>query len=168
MDFNFGYNTNQHKLTVFPKSQVVVFTHVSKPYLNGVYIPKPVMLWDGARKRPFKALVEYIADGDFTTLYNGEAIRRKTWLRVNFSYPPSRCIDIEFYPWIDQCDQTYVSFVKISDFYMDGFRLAQSRIRNNPRRLAMAMSLHPRIGKESVFQGLVGEDVLRIILDLYV
>ena len=179
--FTIGYNSssdnkNQYKITVLRKSQVLVLTHEGMPELNGVYIPEHKMPWNGALKQFFNDLVEYIDNDDKDSkilLTNGKFVQREKYLRVNFynndnrnpSRSSSRRINVNFYPWSDPSDQTYVSFAKISDFYVDhGVRSAQSRIRNNPRRLALAMSLHPRIGKDSLLLGMVGEDLLRSIV----
>ena len=163
MDFNFGYG-NQHKITILRHSQALILSHADKPELSGVYIPKPMTGWEGATCQPFRNLIEYMSSDDVRTLYGTKVVVREKYLNARFSNPPSRYINVNFYPWSDPSDQTYVTFAKISDCYMGCIRLVKNRIHNNPRRLAMAMSLHPRIGAGSLFMGLVGEDVIRMVL----
>ena len=167
MDFDYG----DHKLTVLPKSRAVILTYPSKPHLSGVYIQKYDTVrqchWHHGLSRQFEDMMEYIAKGDFVE-YCGKLFQRKTWLNVcncGERDPTNRNMVIQFYPWTDICDQTYVEFVRISDFYVDAVRLAQHRIHNTPRRLAIAMSLHSRLGAGSLFKELMGEHVLRIVMD---
>ncbi len=155
--FEFGHGESKHSVRILPGAQAIVLTHASRTQLNGLYTPVPIMPWTGALHRPFCELVEYVGDNKTNI--------KQPWLRVAFGR--QRRLDVEFWPYFNPCDQTSVPFVKVSDCcYMDGLRLAQRRIRDNPRRLALAMALHPRLGKESPLLRCGGEDILRIIAAL--
>lgn len=164
MNFDLGYGGNEYCISVYPALRVIVLKHTRRPDLNGMYVPKPTMVWQGALCQRFENLVDHICIDRMETLWGGKVVKQAKYLSLRYNNTPNQCIDVNFYPWSDPSNQTYVSFVKISNFYMDGFRLAQSRIRNNPRRLAVVMSLHPRLGAESLFGVFIGEELLRVIL----
>ena len=163
MDFDCG----DHKLTILPKSRAVILTFPSDPYLSGVFIPVYDRVestsWDHGCRRQFEELVEYTEKKDVL-----EVFKRKPWLKARLSYSKigkERYMLIQFQTWSEIRNQTFVEFYRISNFYTDAVRLAQRRIRDIPRRLALVMSLHPRLGAESLLKGLLGEHVLRIVLD---
>jgi hypothetical protein len=167
MDFDFG----DHKLTILTKSRKVILTFPSDPHLSGVFIPVYDRVestsWHHGYSRQFEELVEYIEKDDFQEVLC-KGVKRKPWLKACLSYSRignKRDMSIEFYPWSEIRNKTYVDFYRLSDFYTDAIRLAQRRIRDIPRRLALAMSLHPRLGAGSVFRGLLGEHVLLLVLD---
>lgn len=167
MEFEYEDWNVKKKIIVLRNSGVVIFLHESKPEHNGMYIPSPVMIWNGALKRSFDEMLQYIETEDVLTLNCGKVIKRKHWLRADVGGGSPK-MTLMFYPWSCPFDQTYVSFFKAADFYMDALRLVQGRIRTinaNHRRLAMAMSLHPRLGAGSVLHELVSGEVMRSILD---
>jgi hypothetical protein len=160
-----------HELTILPRSRAVILTFATQPHLTGVYIPAYARAeptdWHHGLSRQFEQMVGYIEKGDFREV-EGKRIQRKPWLKVCISYATcqkNRRMILDFYPWSDICNQTYVEFFKISDFYIDAIRLAQRRIHEPPRRLALAMSLHTRLGVGSPFKGSAGEHILTTILD---
>ncbi len=154
MRFEFGLGKSKHSIEILPHSQVVILTHDSITQLNGLYTPVPLTQWPGGWYKSFNDLTKYIgADG------------RKPRLQTLFdAHGPSRQIYICFHKPTTNDLAGMVPFVKVYDRYItDGLRWAQRRIRDNPRRLALAMALHPRLGKESPLRG-GGEDVLRMIV----
>ena len=71
---------------------------------------------------------------------------------------------LDFFRWSSPYDQTFVRFVQVAQQVQNGIRLAQNRMRHNPRRLAIAMALHDRLGQSSQLRSLQECEVLRSIL----
>ncbi len=161
----YGTREFSHTIDILPKTQALVFTRPSMPKLDGLYIPVPIMPWTMARFRPYGELLEYIQR-------NKNKPRFRLFYTYDENHGQTMRINLTFWQHSeDSGSQCYItSFVKVSDFHMHGFRLAQRRIRDNPRRLALAMALHPRLGKESPFLllcgGILAEEILQMIVVL--
>ena len=133
----------------------------------GLYTPLANSPWHGAlqcgdQQRPFDDLLKYL-DGSEGYIHAGSSI--KPCLHYRRLSCSERLMELEFGIGSALLDSTFVEFARVDPLYINSIRLIQSRIRINPRRLALASAHHTRLGQASWLQ-LLQEETLRSIVCL--
>ena len=107
-----------------------------------------------------KQLIEFDPDLNFIGPVDGLPDLTMAWA---FSREDYRDLTIYTTPWKNLSAQSYVAFRKMPLQALHGLCLIQSRLRwtikERPRRLALAMALHPRLGVECGL-GSLGVDIV--------
>ena len=154
------------RFTVLRQSQLVIVSDHQEeeaPFRSGLYIPLVPRPCDGALQCSFAALLHYLDRPDKA----GHVLDIHGQEQPYLSCSPRRLeMHLDFFRWSSPYDQTFVRFVQVAQQVQNGIRLAQNRMRHNPRRLAIAMALHDRLGQSSQLRSLQECEVLRSILML--
>ena len=166
MEFELGVGCSQ-KLIVLRHSKMIIVccnAKCAEGHKAGLYVPLFNSQWNGrfqygTQQCSFDTLLEYLDESNKTFL--DKAI--KPFLNCRYSCRFERLMELEFDRASALLDSTFVEFAKLVPFITDNIRLVQSRIRNNPRRLALASACHTRLGHSSLLRLLPEEILISIV-----